>query len=143
MSAAALYLFVEGKVLNMLTKRSVASVVVFSILTFGIYMVWWTHVTCTALQREGRVTSIPTVLTVLMMLFHSSVGGVLLAIDADDNLNAIKRMRALPVADNKVLWLAVGIFVPIVTVALVQNEINTLLDAPASGAYRVNDYGNW
>lgn len=131
----------------MLEKRSVVSVVVFSILTFGIYMVWWTHVTCTALQREGRVTSIPTVLTVLMMLFYSSIGGALLAIDADDNINAIKRMRGLPEASNKVLWLVVGIFVPIVTVALVQNEINAVLAHTAGGygSYQAytGDNGNW
>ena len=133
----------------MLTKRSVASVVIFSIITFGIYAVWWTHVTCNALQREGRQVAIPPVLTVLMMLFHSSVGGVLLAIDADDNINAIKRMRGLPAADNKILWLVLGIFVPIVTVALVQNEINAVLDRTAGGynAYQAytngNGNGNW
>ena len=131
----------------MLTKRSVVSVVIFSILTFGIYTVWWTHVTCNALQREGHQVAIPPVLTALMMLFYSSIGGVLLAIDADDNINAIKRMRGLPEASNKVLWLVVGIFVPIVTVALVQNEINTVLDRTAGGygpyQAHMGDNGNW
>ncbi len=113
----------------MLEKRSVATVVVFSILTCGIYMVYWTYVTCGALQQQGKKTSIPVVLTTLMMLFYSSIGGALLAIDADDNINAIKEMHGMPKADNKILWLLLGIFIPIVTAALVQNEINRMIDA--------------
>lgn len=112
----------------MLTKRSVVSVVVFSILTCGIYMLWWTYVTCTAMQAHGRRTSIPPVLTTLLMLFFSSVGGALLGIDADDNLNSIKAQNGMPQTDNKILWLVLGILIPIVTVALVQYEINNMID---------------
>ena len=112
----------------MLEKRSVATVVVFSLLTCGIYMVYWTYVTCQALQQLGKKTSLPVILTTLMMLFYSSVGGALLAIDADDNVNAIKEAYGIPKQDNKVLWLLLGIFVPVVTVALVQNEINGMID---------------
>lgn len=112
----------------MLEKRSVATVVVFSLLTCGIYMVYWTYVTCQALQQLGKKTSLPVILTTLMMLFYSSVGGALLAIDADDNVNAIKEAYGIPKQDNKILWLLLGIFVPVVTVALVQNEINGMID---------------
>ncbi|MBQ8356947.1 MAG: DUF4234 domain-containing protein [Clostridia bacterium] len=116
----------------MLTKRSVASVIVFSILTCGIYMLWWTYVTCTALQQQGHKTSIPPVLTVLLMLFVSGVGGALLGIDADDNINAIKAMHGMPLTDNKILWIILGIIIPIVSVALIQSEINNMIDAAQS-----------
>ena len=112
----------------MLEKRSVATVIILSLVTCGIYMVYWTYVTCQALQQQGKKTSIPVILTTLMMLFYSSIGGALLAIDADDNINAIKEMNGMPKADNKILWLLLGIFIPIVTVALVQNEINGMID---------------
>lgn len=112
----------------MLEKRSVATVVIFSLLTCGIYMVYWTYVTCQALQQQGKKTALPVILTTLMMLFYSSIGGVLLAIDADDNINAIKIAHGMPGADNKILWILLGIFIPIVTVALVQNEINSMID---------------
>lgn len=112
----------------MLEKRSVTTVVIFSLLTCGIYMIYWTYVTCQALQQQGKKTSIPVILTTLMMLFYSSIGGALLALDADDNINAIKEMHGMPKSENKVLWLIFGIFIPIVTVALVQNEINQMID---------------
>lgn len=120
----------------MLTKRSVLSVIIFSIITCGIYLVWWTYVTCTALQQQGRKTAIPPVLTTLMMLFFSSVGGALLGLDADDNINAIKFAHGMPQTDNKILWVVLGIFIPIVTVGLVQYEINNMIDT----AQRQNNF---
>ena len=116
----------------MLEKRGVATVVVFSILTCGIYMVYWTYVTCQALQQQGKKTSIPVILTTLMMLFFSSVGGLLLGMDADDNINAIKEMHGMPKADNKILWMLLGFFIPVVTIALVQSEINSMIDKAES-----------
>ena len=112
----------------MLTKRSVLGVIVFSILTCGIYLIWWTYVTCTALQQQGRRTSIPPVLTTLLMLFCSSVGGALLGLDADDNINSIKMSHGMAPIDNKVLWIVLGIFIPMATAALVQYEINNMID---------------
>lgn len=117
----------------MLTKRSIVAVIIFSLLTCGIYAIWWTYVTCDALQRQGQKTAIPPILTTLMMLFFSNVGGALLGIDADDNINAIKIKHGMPTADNKVLWLILGIFIPLVTIALVQYEINMMIDTAGSG----------
>ncbi len=124
----------------MLTKRSVASVIIFSLLTCGIYMIWWTYVTCDALQRQGQKTSIPPILTTLMMLFFSNVGGALLGVDADDNINAIKARYGMPTTDNKILWLILGIFIPIVTVALVQYEINQMIDTAQSNYHSYTGY---
>lgn len=113
----------------MLTKRSVATVVVYTVLTCGIYGVWWTYVTCQALQAEGKRTEIPPVLTMLMTLFFASLGGVLLGLDADENIKAIRADKGMPVADNKVAWMVIGFFIPIALLALVQYEINTVIDA--------------
>ena len=112
----------------MLTKRSVVSVILLTIITCGIYGVWWTWVTCKAMQEEGKITRIPPVLTTLLVLFYSNVGCALLGLDADENLNAIKEARGIPKTDNKVLWIVLGAIIPIVTMALVQYEINMMID---------------
>ncbi len=123
----------------MLTKRSVAAVIIFSLLTCGIYAAWWTYVTCDALHRqEQRTAPIPPILTALMMFFSSGVGGALLAIDADDHINSIKVKHGMPTADNKVVWLILGIFIPIVAIALVQYEINMMIDMAGNGYYNPN-----
>ena len=110
----------------MLTKRSVATVVILSIVTCGIYSIWWTYVTLTALQAEGKNTSIPPIVTMLLILFVSSAGGALLGYDADVNINEIKKARGINTADNKILWIVLGVLMPVITIALVQNEINAL-----------------
>ncbi|MBQ9778385.1 MAG: DUF4234 domain-containing protein [Clostridia bacterium] len=112
----------------MLEKREIVSVILFSILTCGIYMLWWTYVTCTAMQQHGHKTSIPPILTVLLFLFFPVAGGALLALDADDNLNAIKETNGMQKTDNKILWLILGVLIPIVLVGLVQYEINNMID---------------
>lgn len=123
----------------MLQKRTVLSVIVFSLLTCGIYLIWWTYVTCSVLQQHGRNTAIPPVLTTLMMLFVSGVGGILLGIDADDNINAIKYRYGMPQTDNKVLWLVLGFFIPLATACLVQYEINNMINtAQANGPQNMN-----
>ena len=128
----------------MIEKRSVVSVILLSIVTCGIYMVWWTYVTCCALQREGGKTSIPPVLTTLVMLFYSTIGAILLGIDADENVRSIKFSRGIPQTDNKVLWIVLGFFCPIATVGLVQHEINQIVDnsIPPYGNYPPNG-GNY
>lgn len=134
----------------MIEKRSVLSVILLSIVTCGIYMVWWTYVTCCALQREGGKTSIPPVVTMLLMLF-TGFGGILLGIDADDNVNAIKHARGMYTTDNKVLWIVLGLFCPLATVGLVQHEINQIIDNsippygnyPPNGGYYPPNGGNY
>lgn len=113
----------------MLTKRGVASVVLLTIITCGFYGIWWTWVTCNALQEESKLNRIPPVLTVLMLFLNSSVGGALLGLDADETINAIKASRGIPQTDNKVLWIVLGMFVPVAVVGLAQHEINGIVDA--------------
>lgn len=105
-------------------KRSVATVVILCLITCGIYGWYWTYVTCTELQKESGVSKIPPIGTMLLMIFTSAVGGALLGWDCNETINAIKEQRGLPKEDNSVLWIVLGVLVPVVTIALVQNEIN-------------------
>ena len=111
----------------MLEKRKVSTVVILTIITFGIYGIWWTHVTMTALRNEGNQESVPVVLVTVFMIFSHGAGGAFLGFDANANMNIIKAKHGLPAADNKILWVVFGAFIPVVTIAMVQNEINGLL----------------
>ncbi len=110
-------------------NRNIAVVVILSIVTCGIYNLVWLWNTIHALDAEGQASNMsPTVQFVLMFFY---VGFILFGINADANLNAIKAKRGLPTSDNKVLYLILGLVVPIVLVCLVQNEINKLTPAQA------------
>lgn len=111
----------------MLTRRSVAGVVVLTIITFGIYGIWWTYVTLADLEKLSDNVSTPPILAALLFLFVSSAGGTLLAYEADTKINAIKESCGIVPTDNKILWIVLGAIIPVVTVALVQNEINKLV----------------
>lgn len=111
-------------------KRSVAAVVILSIITCGIYSVYWTYVVCDELQKETGVSKIPPILTTLLMLFVSAAGGALVGYDCNETINTYKAARGVPQKDNSVLWIVLGVLIPIVTVALIQNEINNLPAEP-------------
>ncbi len=110
----------------MLKNRSVATVIIFSIITCGIYMLYWFWVTIEALDTEGQSSNMSPIVQFILLFFY--VGEIIFALNADSNLNAIKAKRGLPASDNKIIYIVLALFIPIVLVALVQNEINQLAE---------------
>ncbi len=107
-------------------NRNIALVIVFSLISCGIYMFYWIYVTARALEDEGQTGGLDATIILILSIFVSSVGFLLFGMYADANLNAIKARRGAPISDNKVLWIILGLLIPIVLVGLVQYEINTL-----------------
>lgn len=114
-------------------KRSVATVVILSIITCGIYTAVVSYMILNDMEREGAKSKVPAWAVLLLMLlgFTSSVGGALLGYVADDSLNQLREARGQSREDNMVLWLVLGIFFPVITLALIQNSINNTLDGAA------------
>ncbi len=108
----------------MLKNRNIVTVIVLSIVTCGIYDLYWTYVTMDALDKEGQASNMPVIAQFLLCFFY--VGFLLFGLNAENNLNAIKAKRGMEAADNKVLWMVLGLLVPVVLVILVQLEINKL-----------------
>lgn len=114
----------------MLQNRSIAMVIVLGLVTCGIYPLYWLYQTATALENEGKSgAGLEPTLIVIISLFFPYVGYLLFGMAADQNLNNIKTQRGMPTADNKVLYMVLGFIIPIVLVALVQNEINQIVPA--------------
>lgn len=109
----------------MLKNRSVGLVIILSIVTCGIYALYWTFVTMKALDEEGGASNMSFVVQFILLFFY--VGYILFGINADANINAIKQKKGMPTADNKVLWLVLGLVFPIALIALVQSEINNIV----------------
>ncbi len=109
----------------MLKERNVVTVILLSIVTCGIYALYWTYVTMDALDKEGQASNMPVIAQFLLLFVY--VGYILFGINADANINAIKEKKGVATADNKVLWLILGLVFPIALIALIQNEINQLV----------------
>ena len=115
----------------MLQKRSVTSVVIFSLLTFGIYLMWWFYVTARDLQYQGGFADLSPSFLLITYLFFSPLGGGLFAINARENILRIRYMRALtPRPIEKTLWILLGAIIPLVAAGVIQSEINKLFDEP-------------
>ena len=113
-------------------KRSVATVVILSIITCGIYAIVMSYIIINEMEREGAKPAVPSIVVLLLMLLAGSVGGALLGYAGNDALNQIRRQWGLPEQDNLVLWLVLGIFFPLINLALIQNSVNYTLDEKAS-----------
>ena len=110
----------------MFTKRSVATVIILSIVTCGIYSLYWFWVAIKELYEAGHksIGNLEPVIQFILIFVY--VGGIFFAINADANLNEARAQKGIAAVDNKVLYIILAIVCPIVMVALVQNEMNKL-----------------
>lgn len=112
--------------LNMLKKRSVPAIVILTIVTCGIYGLYWSWCAIKELHEAGKSSNMAPLAQFL--LFFVYVGGIIFGINANENLNAIRRAKGVPEKDNKVLYIVLYIFLPIVAMALIQKEMNELAE---------------
>ncbi len=111
----------------MVKNRSVAMVVILSIVTCGIYGLYWYWCAMKELDEAGQSSNMPVIAQFLLLFVY--VGGIIFAINADNNINAIRGAKGLPAKDNKIIWIVLFILIPVVGMALVQNEMNEIADA--------------
>lgn len=108
----------------MLQNRNVVTVIILSIVTCGIYSLYWSYVTMKALDEEGNASNMPFIVQFILLFCY--IGYIIFALNANNNLNAIRAKKGLPAKDSMVLFLILGVVFPIALVALVQNDINEL-----------------
>ena len=111
----------------MLKNRSVVSVILLTIITCGIYGLYWAYDTLSAMeQTSGREASVSAVVVLILCIVFPSVGNLLYGMAADEQLNMIKGKIGMQQVDNKVMYMILGFFIPIVLIPIVQDEINRI-----------------
>lgn len=111
----------------MLKQRSVAEVIILTIVTCGIYGLYWVYDTLNSMEQiTGAEGSVSSVVVLLLCIFFSPVGYLLYGMCADEQINAIKAARGKQQVDNKIMYMLLGFFIPIVLIPIVQDEINRL-----------------
>ena len=93
----------------MFKKRSVATVIILSIVTCGIYSLYWFWVAINELDSVGHksIGNLSPIIQFILMFFY--VGGIFFALNANDNLNEARAQKGLPAVDNKILYLIFAI----------------------------------
>ena len=113
--------------LFMLKQRGVVEVIILTLVTCGIYGLYWVYDTMSGFeQTTGKESGINAVACLLLCLFLGSIGYLLFGMEADEQLNMIKESRGIPTTDNKVMYMLLGFFLPIVLIPIIQDEINKL-----------------
>lgn len=110
----------------MFKQKSVALVIILSIVTCGIYALVWYWGAINDLYKAGgkSIGNLEPVIQFVLLFFY--VGEIFFGINAADNLNEIRAQKGLPAKDDKVLYVVFSLICPIVTMALVQNEMNNM-----------------
>ena len=113
----------------MFTKRSVVTVIILTIITCGIYGLYWYYKKKEDMYNScGKSLGNLTPIIQFVLLFFY-VGGVIFAINADDNINEVKARMGISPSDQKIAYILLELVFPIAVLALVQNEMNQLADA--------------
>ena len=111
----------------MLKNRSVASVIILTLITCGIYGLYWVYDTLNSMQEiSGRESSVSPVIVLLLCIFFAPVGYLLYGMCANEQINHIKTMRGRVEVDNEIMYMVLGFFISIILIAIVQDEINRL-----------------
>ena len=106
-----------------MTKKSIATVVILTIITCGIYGFWWLYNAHQELMNASGVTpTLSPVITLILAIFVSPVGFGLFGYDAARAMDKFCGKEG----EHTVGYLVLGIFLPIVQIAVVQNDINRL-----------------
>ncbi len=113
-------------------KRSIAKCIIFSIITCGIYGIYW-FITLTNetnyLYGEPNQTS--GGLAFVLTLITCDIYGVYWAYKQGQKIDKIRVDRGLPSSDSSVLYLILQLVgLGIVAYAIMQNELNNLADVP-------------
>lgn len=111
----------------MIQKRSVAVCIILSIVTCGIYGIYWficlNNDTNTASNTFGTSGGVAFLLT----LVTCGIYGFYWAYKQGEKIDAAKASRGIPTSNSGIVYLLLSIFgLSIVAWALMQNELNQL-----------------
>jgi len=112
----------------MIQKRSIPLYIILYFITCGIVgLVWMAQLTddTNAIAEEYGTSG---VLAVILTFCTCGIYGLYWAYKCGEKIDIAKQKRGYPASNGGVLYLIVYIFGGIIAYALIQNEINNLLD---------------
>lgn len=107
-------------------KRSIASVIILSIVTFGIFELVWIWKAIGYLISENGDTSLSR--GARFGLCFVEAGWIIFGLQANDQLNAIRAKKGMEQKNQQVVFLILGIVCTTAMIALFQNEYNQIAE---------------
>lgn len=112
----------------MVRQRNIALAILFSIITCGIYALYWfvclTDDTNNLAQEYDTSGAMALVLTIITC----GIYGFYWAYKRGEKLDRANQAKGFPASNSGILYVILYIFGGIITYAIIQNEINKLAD---------------
>ena len=110
-------------------ERSIATSIVLSIVTLGIYMIYWLIVLNDEVKVASKDDSLPSGGVVfLLTIVTCGIYGIYWAYRVGQMTAKAQSDRKMPVKDNSVMYIILSVVgLSIVVYALVQNDLNEMI----------------
>ena len=108
----------------MIKERNIALSIIFSIITCGIYGVYWFVCLTDDVNEVSGDHSTSGILAFVLTIVTCGIYGLYWAYKMGDKLDIAKQNRGIPASNGGVLYLIVFMFGGIIAYALIQNELN-------------------
>lgn len=113
-------------------KRDIAIAVILSLVTCGIYTYYWMYKLTEESNYLSRNHSLDPALSIVFSIITCGIYSYYWVYKVGKNMSAAQNMHGKIPNDNAVLYLILAIFgFSIVDFALIQNDINDLVDFQA------------
>lgn len=114
----------------MITKRSIGVAILLSIITCGIYGIYWFVVVTDDTNRSlNDANGTSGGVAVLLSIVTCGIYGLYWAYKQGEKLDAAKNMRGMPSSNSGILYLVLDIFgLGIISIALMQDSLNKISD---------------
>lgn len=110
----------------MVQKRNIALCIIFSLITCGIYEIYWYVCLADDINTVSGVRDTSGGLVLLLTFVTCGIYGLFWAYKCGEKIDAAKQRRGIASSNGGVLYLLLYIFGGIIAYALIQNEINNL-----------------
>lgn len=111
----------------MIKERNIVTCIILSIVTCGIYGIYWFITLTDDASRANDDPSFTGVKAFLLTLVTCGIYSIYWNYKIGKEMYEANQKRGIQTSDNSVLYLVLGIFgFGIVTYCLVQNELNTI-----------------
>ncbi len=110
----------------MIKQRSIALCIIFSLITCGIYELYWLVCLTDETNAAAGESGTSGVMALVFTLVTCGIYGFYWAYKCGEKLDQAKTSRGMAASNGGILYLILYLFGGIIALALIQNELNKL-----------------
>lgn len=114
----------------MIKQRNIAVCIVLTILTCGIYALYWFYAMTKETTENNKVYTTSAGMALLLTIVTCGLYGLYWYYQMGKGLDDLKTSKGQPASEHSLIYLLLGVFgLGIVSYALMQSELNSVANA--------------